>query len=98
MGSLAAVIRRTGFVMLTAEWGIAKTLSALVPWLELFYKYGKIDDGVKKSRKPTIFVCKIQVAVESSIMVQAGIVATLVGCEDAIVDISVLQEEKNSDC
>ena len=85
-------------MMLTAEWGIARALSALVRRLGLFYKYGKIDDGVRKTRKPTIFVCEIQVAVESSIMVEAGIVATLFGCEDAIVDISVLREEKISDC
>ena len=98
MGSLAAVSRRTGFVMLAAEWGIARALSAIVRRLGLFYMYGKITNGVRKTRKPTIFVREIQVAVESSIMVEAGIVAALFGCEDAIVDFSVLQEEKNSGC
>ena len=85
-------------MMLAAEWGIARALSVIVRRLGLFYMYGKIKCGVGKTRKPTIFVCEIQVAVESSIMVEAGIVAALFGCEDAIVDISVLQEEKNSDC
>ena len=64
-------------------------LSAIV---RLFYRFGEIDDGVRKTRKPTIFVCEIQVVVESSIMVEAGIVTALFGCEDAIVDIPVLQE------
>ena len=60
--------------------------------------YGKIDNGVRKTRKPTIFVREIQVPVESSILVEAWIVAALFGCEDAIVDFSVLQEEQNSGC
>ena len=85
-------------MMLTAEWGIARVLSALVCRLGLFYRYGKLDDGVRKTRKLTIFVCEIQIAVEGSIMVEAGIVPTVFGCEDAIMDVSVLQEEENSDC
>ena len=84
--------------MLTAERGIAGALSAFVRLLGLFYKCGKIGDGGRKTQEPTILICKIQVAVESSIMVEARIVATSFGCKDAIVDISVLQEEKNSDC
>ena len=85
-------------MMLAAEWGIARALSAIVRRLGLFYMHGKIGNRASKTRKLTIFVREIQVAVESSIMVEAGIVAALFGCEDAIVDFSVLQEEKNSDC
>ena len=43
MGSLAAVSRRTGFVMLTAEWGIAMVLSVIVRRLWPLYRYGKIE-------------------------------------------------------
>ena len=82
-------------MMLAAEWGIARALSMIVRRSGLFYMHGKINYGVGKTRKPTIFVREIQVAVESSIMVEAGIVAALFGCEDSIVNFSVLQQEKN---
>ena len=31
-------------------------------------------------------------------MVEAGIVAASFGCENAIVDVSILEEEESSDC
>ena len=43
----------------------------------------------------TIFIGRIQISEKSSVVVQCWFVSTSFGCEDAVVDDSVLNEESH---
>ena len=86
-------------MILALVCGITRALSAILRRLALCFVCIKIKIMERRRTwKLTIFICKVQVAVQSPIMVEARIIAALFGCEDAIMDDSILEKEESLDC